>query len=71
MKEDMDTANKYIHADIEPLENGKDKVTITAQGELDDMVDILIDIICAMAGEFGVTAKSIVKVIDDELEEWE
>ena len=66
MKEDMGTANKYIHADIEPLENGKDKVTITAQGELDD-----IDVICAMAGEFEVTAKSIVKVIDNELEEWE
>lgn len=71
MKEDMATANKFIQISVEPQENGKDKVTIAAQGELDDIVDMLIDVICAMAGEFEVTAKSIVKVIDNELEEWE
>jgi len=57
----------FIHIDVDE----EDNVNIDAQGDVNEIVMMIVDILCATAGQFEIPAKDIVKAIDNELEDWE
>lgn len=57
----------FIHIDVDE----EDNVNIDAQGDINEIVMMIVDVLCATAGQFEIPAKDIVKAIDNELEDWE
>jgi len=57
----------FIHIDVDE----EDNVNIDAQGDVNEIVMMIVDVLCATAGQFEIPAKDIVKAIDNELEDWE
>lgn len=57
----------FIHIDVDK----EDNVNIDAQGDVNEIVMMIVDVLCATAGQFEIPAKDIVKAIDNELEDWE
>lgn len=57
----------FIHIDVDE----KDNVNIDVQGDVNEIVMMIVDVLCATAGQFEIPAKEIVKAIDNELEDWE
>ena len=57
----------FIHIDVDE----KDNVNIDVQGDVNEIVMMIVDVLCATAGQFEIPAKDIVKAIDNELEDWE
>ena len=57
----------FIHIDVDE----EDNVNIDAQGDVNEIVLMIVDVLCATAGQFEIPAKDIVKAIDNELEDWE
>lgn len=57
----------FIHIDVDE----EDNVNIDAQGDINEIVMMVVDVLCATAGQFEIPAKEIVKAIDNELEDWE
>lgn len=57
----------FIHIDVDE----EDNVNIDAQGDVNEIVMMIVDVLCATAGQFEIPAKDIVKAVDNELEDWE
>ena len=57
----------FIHIDVDE----EDNVNIDVQGDVNEIVMMIVDVLCATAGQFEIPAKDIVKAIDNELEDWE
>lgn len=57
----------FIHIDVDDDEN----VNIDVEADLNEIVMMIVDVLCATAGQYEISAKEIVKAIDNELEDWE
>ena len=57
----------FIHIDVDE----EDNVNIDVQGDVNEIVMMIVDVLCATAGQYEIPAKEIVKAIDNELEDWE
>lgn len=61
-----------LHVDV-VTKDGDDKVSVKAKGTDDEIVQMIMDAICALSakGQYGLSPRTIIKTLNDSLEEWE